>query len=305
MSEFDSPFTAQSDEHRDADDEVEGHTADLLSPSVRRLIRQYDVDIAGIHGSGPQGRIRVGDVMAAIGGRTHVPAEDSQRAVRELRTTPPALARAMIAADSDSPTADRSMPTTCIFECDMMRVLAHQKLMREQGQEVALTAYFVFACTAALNLLRERQADDDPAHVGVSMTTPAGGTAAAIVRDARDKPFAAINEQLSALLSRTGTGAQPESIDDAALAIHHHGLGGSILAFPTPLNGVQTASLGIGAIRRVVAVRNVNGEDAARIAAQCYLSLSFSADRIELPQANAFLSECVRTLEHWPVKRAG
>jgi len=260
---------------------------------VRRLIRQYDVDITGIHGSGPEGRIRVGDVMAVIGGRTHVPSADAPKPPRE-----PAAALSRVRAPV-------SIPTTTLFECDVTRVLAHQKLMREQGQEITLTAYFVFACTAALNLLRERQAEDDPAHVGVAMTTLAGGAVAAIVRDAREKPFAAINEQLSALLARVGSGAQTASIDDAALAIHHHGQGGSILAFPTPLNGAQTASLGIGAIRRVVAVKNVNGEDAARIAAQCYLSLSFSAERIELPQANAFLSECVRTLEHWPVKRAG
>jgi hypothetical protein len=61
--------------------------------------------------------------------------------------------------------------------------------------------------------------------------------------------------------------------------------------------------MGVGAVRRVVAVRSINGEDSARIVAQCYLSLSFYADRIGLPQANLFLQECVRILEHWPIKR--
>jgi len=36
---------------------------DGLSPAVRRLVRQYDLDITGIHGTGPDGRIRVGDVI--------------------------------------------------------------------------------------------------------------------------------------------------------------------------------------------------------------------------------------------------
>ena len=42
---------------------------DTLSPAVRRLVRQYDLDITGIHGTGPAGRIRVGDVIGMLGGR--------------------------------------------------------------------------------------------------------------------------------------------------------------------------------------------------------------------------------------------
>ena len=37
---------------------------------MRRLVRQFDLDITGIHGTGPAGRIRVGDVMGLLGGRT-------------------------------------------------------------------------------------------------------------------------------------------------------------------------------------------------------------------------------------------
>ena len=44
--------------------------ADTLSPAVRRLVRQYDLDITGIHGTGPAGKIRVGDVIGMLGGRT-------------------------------------------------------------------------------------------------------------------------------------------------------------------------------------------------------------------------------------------
>jgi hypothetical protein len=49
-----------------------------------------------------------------------------------------------------------------------------------------------------------------------------------------------------------------------------------------------------------VTVKTVNGQEAPRIAAQCYLSLTFNAETIGYPQANLFLNECVRTLEHWP-----
>ena len=46
------------------------NSSDTLSPAVRRLVRQFDLDITGIHGTGPSGRIRVSDVMGLLGGRT-------------------------------------------------------------------------------------------------------------------------------------------------------------------------------------------------------------------------------------------
>lgn len=304
MADFDSPLITRAEEDDDvrADDVV-----DALSPSVRRLVRQYDVDIASIHGSGPDGRIRVGDVMAVIGGRTHVPATAPQPALHDPEREPRTSARSLRAAQASAPVAAHAVesryPTTSVFECDLSRVLAHQRIMREQGQEIVLTSYFVFACTAALNLLHEMRPEGDSADLGVSLTGPDGSAITSIIRDVQDQSFTEINAGLAALLGGS-PGARGEALDDAAIAIHHHGLSGSIIAFPTPLAAGQAASVGIGAVRRVVAVKSVNGEDAARIAAQCYVSLSFDSDKIGIPQANLFLNECVRTLEHWPVKRA-
>ncbi len=53
-----------------AGDQPAANPSDTLSPAVRRLVRQFDLDITGIHGTGPAGRIRVGDVMGLLGGRT-------------------------------------------------------------------------------------------------------------------------------------------------------------------------------------------------------------------------------------------
>src|SRR5262245_1415417 len=52
-----------------ASDAAEPSSADPLSPAVRRLVRQFDLDVTGIHGTGPSGRIRVSDVMGLLAGR--------------------------------------------------------------------------------------------------------------------------------------------------------------------------------------------------------------------------------------------
>ncbi len=50
-------------------EDVPRELADALSPAVRRLVRQYDLDVTAIHGTGPSGRIRVGDVIGMLGSR--------------------------------------------------------------------------------------------------------------------------------------------------------------------------------------------------------------------------------------------
>jgi hypothetical protein len=86
----------------------------------------------------------------------------------------------------------------------------------------------------------------------------------------------------------------------ANLLVHHYGESGSVLAMPTPIHADHTASVGIGAVRREVVVRMVNGVETPRLAARCYLSLSFFDDRVPLHHANRALADAVRILESWP-----
>ncbi len=62
--------TANAEDAAPASVEAAPNPSDTLSPAVRRLVRQFDLDITGIHGTGPAGRIRVGDVMGLLAGRT-------------------------------------------------------------------------------------------------------------------------------------------------------------------------------------------------------------------------------------------
>src|SRR4051812_1337188 len=55
----DEPIAMQDDAAESArvlEESVVAQVADALSPAVRRLVRQYDLDITGIHGTGPEGR---------------------------------------------------------------------------------------------------------------------------------------------------------------------------------------------------------------------------------------------------------
>lgn len=61
----------------EADAPALSHEVEDLSPSVRRLVRQFDIDVKSLRGSGPEGRLRASDVMAAVGVRAPGEASDS------------------------------------------------------------------------------------------------------------------------------------------------------------------------------------------------------------------------------------
>ena len=57
-------------------------------------------------------------------------------------------------------------------------------------------------------------------------------------------------------------------------------------------------------MRRQIVVKTVDNQEAPRVAAQCYLTLTFHPNRIALERANLFVSECVRVIEQWPTEPA-
>ncbi len=271
--------------------------ADALSPAVRRLVRQYDLDITGIHGTGPDGRIRVGDVINVLGPR-------AEQAVRGRVAPRPAVtddgddelgATAEPSAEA-SPARATEPVTTTIFECELGRALAHRKTLRADDIDVLLTSYFVVACADALGSVPDPIANE-PARLGVQLTM-ADGQSHALALDATGL-VGTLTERLRLADTglRTGVGAD---LAETSLLIHHYGASGSLLATPTPIGPGRFASLGIGRVRREIVLRNVDGDDTPRVGARCYVSLSFLPERLTLARANEFLAHVVRLLELWP-----
>lgn len=288
------------------------NSQDTLSPAVRRLVRQFDLDITGIHGTGPSGRIRVADVMGLLGGRTDSGNRDAppRPAARDdddgglddddLRDGSP-LENA--ANEPPRPSAAGTLarvavPTSAVFDCDLGRVLAHRKKLRAENVELLTTSYFLTALAAALDEAPEITAGH-PARFGVWITSPDGTLRSALLDVATVSWDAALDERVRAVDAALRANVDVD-VGPANLLVHHYGESGCVLATPTPLGEGHTASVGIGRVRREVVVRSVEGADTPRLAARCYLTLSFFADLVPLHHANRALAAAVRTLETWP-----
>jgi 2-oxoglutarate dehydrogenase E2 component (dihydrolipoamide succinyltransferase) len=273
---------------------------DALSPAVRRLVRQYDLDITGIHGTGPAGRIRVGDVIGLLGGRGES-LDRAGDAGDPARTTPaddstepePAEAPTERRHATASPATPAAIVGT-VFECDLGRVLAHRQRAREGDTEPLLTSYFLVAYADALTQAPELAA---AGRFGVELTLPDGSVRRSLIA-AGDLPLEAPPaERLRALDGQLRVNSG-DDLSPSDVIVHNYGASGSLLATPLPVAAGRTASLGIGRLRREIVVRG--DEETPRLATLCYLSLSFDSKRLTLERAHRFLAHAVRTLELWP-----
>jgi 2-oxoglutarate dehydrogenase E2 component (dihydrolipoamide succinyltransferase) len=305
-----------------AEPESEPDPATTLSPAVRRLVRQYDLDITGIHGTGPSGRIRVGDVMGVLGARTDATArlEAAARGARSDRefpdadeaagekqrasAAPPAAAAAPPpGASTAAPPASAMQPMTTVFECDVSRVMSHRKQLRHSGADVLLTSYYLAGCAEALRAVPELAAIGADAaaapRFGVLLASGEGEIHRTLV-EASAAADASLDDRLRAF-DRALRASADDDLGGAGLVIHHYGMSGSLLATPLPLGASQAASVGIGRVRRAIVIKSSDGEEGPRVAAMCYVTVTFRPDLIPLQRANRFLAHVVRALEHWPV----
>jgi pyruvate/2-oxoglutarate dehydrogenase complex dihydrolipoamide acyltransferase (E2) component len=272
--------------------------ADTLSPAVRRLVRQFDLDITGIHGTGPSGRIRVGDVMGLLSGRV-----DSGNRDAPARPAAP---------DDDSdlddvaggeavaalPATTAHVPTSTVFDCDLGRVLAHRKKLRLGETELTTTSYFLTALAAALDATPEITGGHAP-RFGILLTTADGGLRSGLLDTAAVSWDSSLDERVRAVDAALRASFDVD-VSAANLLVHHYGESGSLLATPTPIGTGHTASIGIGRLRREIAVRTADGVETPRVATRCYLSLSFFAHSVPLHHANRALAAAVDILETWP-----
>jgi pyruvate/2-oxoglutarate dehydrogenase complex dihydrolipoamide acyltransferase (E2) component len=243
----------------------------------------------------------VGDVIGMIGGRTDTAARSSETrpsaafADERPERGEDAAAKFPGTAAAAAPGAG---PTVTVFECDMGRVLAHRKRERQNGNaEPLLTSYYVAACRQALTIVPEVAAKDGPlpARLGVLLASADGESRTSIV-DA-DEPPLPLDERVRTFDRALRAGGKAP-LDTAELLIDNYGGTGSLLMTPTPLGSGRAASIGIGRARRAIVVKD--GDEAPRVAAVCYVTLTFLPDRIEPHRANRFVAELVRVLEQWP-----
>lgn len=267
-----------------------GAQGQVLSPVVRKLISENGLDVRGITGTGPGGRITRDDVVAMIesgSGRSATPAPAHAPvapAVAPVRATPPrvvagardevvalskirqATGAHMLSSQAVSPHA-LSVVEVDFANVDITRLRAKDEFKSAEGFSLTYLPFITRAVVDALGEFPHMNASvtetDLIVHrfidLGVAVDLDFQGLLVPVVRDAETKRLRAIAREIFDLAVRARTRRlAPDEISGGTFTITNNGSAGSVLTMPI-INQPQVAILSTDAIVKKPVVISIPG----------------------------------------------
>jgi len=296
-----------------------------LSPAVRRLLAENNVDSGDIAGTGRGGRVTAADVIAYVESgkakkapaaaaptaRAPSPAKPQGIAIPGGRRIPHTNIRRAI-AEHMLHSVTVAPHVTAVFEADFTAIIADRKRRKAAGgpeaEGLTFTAYFVAACVEALRTVptvNSRWHDDflevfDDYNIGVGTALGDEGLVVPVIHKAQTLSLTGISQALGDLTSRARANKlKPADVQGGTFTISNHGVSGSLVAAPIIINQPQSAILGIGKLEKRVIVREVDGQDNIAIRPMAYVSLTIDHRVLDGHQTNTFLKKWVEVIEGW------
>src|SRR6202012_3638999 len=228
-----------------------------LAPSVRKLSAESGVDASTVPGSGKDGRVTKGDMLAAIEKAASAPTPVNQPAAAvQVRAPSPAgdaareervkmtRLRQTIARRLKDVQNTAAMLTT-FNEVDMSHIMAMRAQYKDvfekkHGTKLGFMGFFVKACVQALKEIPAVNAEIDGAdlvyknyyHIGIAVGTDKG-LIVPVVRDADRLSIADIEKAIAALGKRARDGQLTlDELQGGTFTITNGGIYGSLMSTP-------------------------------------------------------------------------
>jgi 2-oxoglutarate dehydrogenase E2 component (dihydrolipoamide succinyltransferase) len=309
--------------------------APYVTPLVRKLAAEHDVDLSTISGSGVGGRIRKQDVLAAAEARKPAPEPEPAPAAAAPAASAPAAAppRQMPKPSPDGPKpgttvkmprlrqviAQRmteslrvSAQLTTVQEVDVthiarLRARAKAEFERREGVKLTFLPFFAKATVEALKAFPQVNASINEetkevtyhgaVHLAIAVDTPRG-LLVPVIKNAEDLNLAGLARRIADVAERTRANKiGPDELSGGTFTITNIGSAGAL--FDTPIiNQPQVAILGTGKITKQPAVvTGPDGEDSIAIRSVCYLPLTYDHRLVDGADAGRFVSAIKARLE--------
>ncbi len=288
-----------------------------MAPSVRKLATETGIEPATVPGSGKDGRVTKGDMLAAIerAAAAPTPVAQSAAAIQARAPSPPDDAsreervkmtrlRQTIARRLKEAQSTAAMLTT-FNEVDMSAVMAMRNEYKElfekkHGTKLGFMGFFVRACVQALKEVPAVNAEIDGTdivyknyyHIGVAVGTERG-LVVPVIRDCDHKSLAEIEKAIAEFGRRARDGTlKLEDMQGGTFTISNGGVYGSLMSTPI-LNAPQSGILGMHKIQERPVV--IDGKIEAR--PMMYLALSYDHRIVDGREAVTFLVRVKDVLE--------
>ena len=284
-----------------------------LSPAVRKLVDENNLDPKTIPATGKDGRLTKADVLnaleagtasaAAIPAPASIPAAPRPIDNREERV-PMSRLRRLIASRLKDAQNTAAMLTT-FNEVDMSAVMALRAEYKDDfektyGARLGFMGFFVKAVIAALReypAVNAEISENDIIYknfynIGVAVGTPQG-LVVPVLKDAQTLSLAEIETTISDFGSRARDGKlSPTDMAGGTFTISNGGVYGSLMSTPI-LNPPQSGILGMHKIQK----RPVAIGDKVEIRPMMYLALSYDHRIIDGREAVSFLVKVKEAIE--------
>ena len=286
--------------------------AEPVMPSVRRIAGESGLGPAGVAGSGKDGRVTKGDMLAALEARAvareaarpaPVPTGPRANQDREERVPMSRLRRTIAARLKES--QNTAAQLTTFNEVDMTHVMKlraeyKESFEKKHGVRLGFMGFFVKACIAALmdlpNVNAEIEGNDiiykNYYDMGVAVSTEKG-LVVPVVRDADKLSLAQVEAAITDFGLRARDGKlKIDELQGGTFTISNGGVFGSLMSTPI-LNSPQSGILGMHKIQpRPVAI-----EGKVEIRPMMYLALSYDHRIVDGREAVTFLVRVKENLE--------
>ncbi|MCG6945543.1 MAG: 2-oxoglutarate dehydrogenase complex dihydrolipoyllysine-residue succinyltransferase [Deltaproteobacteria bacterium] len=280
----------------------------ILSPSVRRLVAEKNLDVSKIAGTGPGGRITKGDVIlylehaaptappAVATPQPAQPHEVTTHPDKHITRKPMSRIRQRIATRLLEAKQSTAMLTT-FNEIDMARVKeirAHHQnaFQKKYGVRLGFMSFFIKACVEALMEFPELNGSIDGKdivyhnyyHIGVAIGGERG-LVVPVIRNADKLSFAELEQAIIDYVTKIQENKlELADLEGGTFTITNGGVFGSLLSTPI-LNMPQSGILGMHKIEDRPMV--VDGKVVVR--PMMYLALTYDHRIVDGRQAVTFL----------------
>ncbi|HLX46712.1 MAG TPA: 2-oxoglutarate dehydrogenase, E2 component, dihydrolipoamide succinyltransferase [Streptosporangiaceae bacterium] len=312
-----------------------GPDGPYVTPLVRKLASEHEVDLAEVSGTGVGGRIRKQDVLDAArarreaastaqqqpapgpgfatGGAAPAPAPRLDVVPSSLRGTTERISRLrQVIAQRMVESLQTSAQLTTVAEADVtgiarLRERAKADFEAREGVRLSFLPFFALATVEALkihpklNAVLDTQAGQvtyhDAEHLGVAVDTDRG-LLVPVIRNAGDLNIGGLARKIADLAQRTRNGqVSPDELAGGTFTLTNTGSRGAL--FDTPIiNQPQVAILGTGTVvKRPVVVEDPTLGEVIAVRSMVYLALTYDHRLIDGADAARFLATVRNRLE--------
>ncbi|NYJ75076.1 2-oxoglutarate dehydrogenase, E2 component, dihydrolipoamide succinyltransferase [Allobranchiibius huperziae] len=307
-----------------ASSEGDGGSSAYVTPLVRKLATQHDVDLASVKGTGIGGRIRKQDVLEAAEA-AKAPATPEAPAAPAAASTPAAPSIDVSAKRGTTEKMTRmrrliatrmveslqvSAQLTTVVEVDVTRIArlrdrAKAGFAEREGVKLSFLPFFALAAVEALKthpVLNASVEDDSIVYhssenLGIAVDTEKG-LFVPVIQNAGDLNIAGLARKIGDLAARTRDNkVTPDELGGGTFTLTNTGSRGAL--FDTPIiNQPQVAILGTGSVvKRAVVLSDADGGETIAIRSMVYLALSYDHRIVDGADAARFLGTVKERLE--------